>query len=143
MTSALRPSRQVLVVATAVLALLGPACNGRSSTESRRIKALESEMKTTRETSDALAAKVAALEGNGPAVANDLASVKASIDELRAGIASLQKDVKSAQDQAAAASRKASDVDAKVGSLGGKLDEVDRALKAVRDKLDRYIVAHP
>lgn len=142
MTSALRPPRRLLVVAM-LLALAGGACNGRGSNESRRIDALEAELKASREASEALAGKVAALEGNGPVVSNELAGIRTSVDELRAGIAAFQKDVESAQAQAAAAARKASDVDARVGGLSGKLDEVDRALKAVRDKLDRYIVTHP
>jgi chromosome segregation ATPase len=143
MTSVLRPPRRLLVVAAMLLALAAGACTGRDSNESRRIDALEAELQASREASEALAGKVAALEGNGPVVANELAGIKTSIDELRAGITSFQKEVESAQSQAAAASRKASDVDAKVGGLNGKLDEVDRALKAVRDKLDRYIVTHP
>ncbi|MGH2688921.1 MAG: hypothetical protein ACRDKW_08960 [Actinomycetota bacterium] len=143
MTSALRSPRRLLAVAAMLVALAGGACTGRGSNESRRIDALEAELKSSREASEALAGKVAALEGNGPVVANELAGVKTSLDELRAGIASFQKEVESARSQAAAASRKASDVDAKVGGLSGKLDEVDRALKAVRDKLDRYIVTHP
>ncbi|MGH2721427.1 MAG: hypothetical protein ACRDJO_07470, partial [Actinomycetota bacterium] len=67
MTSALRPPRRLLVAAATLLALLalvgGGACTGRGSNESRRIDALEAELRSSREASEALAGKVAALEG--------------------------------------------------------------------------------
>lgn len=137
----LRRSSFVLAVLCS-LAVLGAACQPRTSDEAQRLKKIESTVTEL----PGVVARLKTLEGKEGGMSSQLSTLQTQVTDLEAKIADFEQEVDSSRGASQELKKKADDlggrisaVSAKVDALGAKIAPLDQKVSLLQTRYDDHL----